>query len=113
MDLRTAGVAAGCAAPELPVVPEEANACGSSPPIFIEHFLRNLLRPRASYKQQTPAADPQRGPLLETPTHTEPALERAMDIFFFLLPLTLVAGEYFLTRSRKRADDAKPCNGCI
>ncbi len=36
-----------------------------------------------------------------------------MDIFFFLLPLALVAVEYFLTRSRKRADDAKPCGDCI
>jgi len=36
-----------------------------------------------------------------------------MDILFFLLPLALVAGEYFFTRSRKRADDAKPCGGCF
>jgi hypothetical protein len=36
-----------------------------------------------------------------------------MDILFFLLPLALVALEYFFTRSRKRADDGAPCGDCI
>jgi hypothetical protein len=36
-----------------------------------------------------------------------------MDILFFLLPLALVALEYFLTRSRKRMDDVTPCGDCI
>jgi len=35
-----------------------------------------------------------------------------MDIFFFLLPLALIAAEYLFTTSRKRRDDVGPC-GCI
>jgi hypothetical protein len=36
-----------------------------------------------------------------------------MDILFFLLPLALVALEYFFTRSRKRIDDAMSCGDCM
>jgi hypothetical protein len=35
-----------------------------------------------------------------------------MDILFFLLPLGLIAVEYYFTKSRKRRDDAGTC-GCI
>jgi hypothetical protein len=36
-----------------------------------------------------------------------------MDILFFFLPVALVTAEYFLSKSRKRRDDAAPCGDCI
>jgi hypothetical protein len=45
--------------------------------------------------------------------YPKPRLERAMDILFFLLPLALIAGEYFFLRSRKKSTQSEACGDCI